>query len=77
METIQVVLDTSLLREADRAARRLKVNRSALMRAALRQHLKRLQIADKETRDRKGYRRLPEDAQELAAWDGAAAWPDA
>ena len=77
METIQIVLDAPLLREADRAARRLKVNRSALVRAALQQHLKRLQTVDREARDRDGYRRRPEDAQALAAWDGAAAWPDA
>ena len=77
METIQIVLDTPLLREADRAARRLKVNRSALVRAALQQHLKRLQTVDRETRDREGYRRRPQDGDELAAWDGAAAWPDA
>ena len=54
METIQIVLDAPLLREADRAARRLKVNRSALVRAALQQHLKRLQTVDKEARDRDG-----------------------
>lgn len=76
METIQIVIDTPLLREADRAARRLKVNRSALVRAALRQHLKRARIADNETRDREGYRRLPQEADDLAAWEGAAAWPE-
>ena len=75
--SVQIVLDTPLLREADRAARRLKVNRSALVRAALRQHLKQLQVVDKETRDREGYRRRPQDRDELNAWDGAAAWPDA
>jgi metal-responsive CopG/Arc/MetJ family transcriptional regulator len=77
VETIQIVLDTPLLREADRAARRLKINRSALLRAALQQHLKRLQIADKESRDRDGYRRRPQDRDDLAAWEGVAAWPDA
>jgi metal-responsive CopG/Arc/MetJ family transcriptional regulator len=71
------VLDTPLLREADRAARRLKVNRSALVRAALQQHLKRLQAVEREARDREGYRRRPQDRDELTAWDGAAAWPDA
>jgi len=76
VETIQIVLDTPLLREADRAARRLKVNRSALMRAALRQHLKQLQVVDKETRDREGYRRLPQHTDDQPAWDGVAAWPD-
>ena len=77
METIQIVLDAPLLREADRAARRLTINRSALLRAALQQHLKRLQIAGRESRDREGYRRRPEDRGDLAAWEGVAAWPDA
>ena len=77
METIQVVLDTPLLREADRAARRLKINRSALMRAALQQHLKRLETAGKEARDRDGYRRRPQDTDAAAAWEEVAAWPDA
>jgi hypothetical protein len=77
VETIQIVLDAPLLREADRAARRLKVNRSALVRAALQAHLKRLTIAGKEVRDRDGYRRRSQDRDDLAAWDGVAAWPDA
>jgi metal-responsive CopG/Arc/MetJ family transcriptional regulator len=77
VETIQVVLDAPLLRETDRAARRLKVNRSALVRTALEQHLKRLQIADKEARDRDGYRRRAQDRDDLTAWDGVTAWPDA
>lgn len=34
METIQVVLDTPLLKAADLAAKRQKVNRSALIRQA-------------------------------------------
>jgi metal-responsive CopG/Arc/MetJ family transcriptional regulator len=42
METIQVVLDSKLLKAADFAAKRRKVNRSALIREALQQHLKRL-----------------------------------
>ncbi len=77
VETIQIVLDAPLLREADRAARRLKVNRSALVRAALQQHLKRLEVIEKEARDRHGYRRRVQDRDELAVWDGVASWPDA
>ena len=77
MEIVQVVLDAPLLREADRAARRLKVNRSALVRAALEQHLKRLRLAEREARDREGYRCAPDGRDDLAAWDGVAAWPDA
>jgi metal-responsive CopG/Arc/MetJ family transcriptional regulator len=40
METIQIVLDKNLLEATDRAARRMKRNRSALVREAPREHLK-------------------------------------
>jgi metal-responsive CopG/Arc/MetJ family transcriptional regulator len=54
METIQVVLDPKLLRAADLAARRQKVNRSALIRQT-KEHLRRLRTLDLEERDRRGY----------------------
>jgi metal-responsive CopG/Arc/MetJ family transcriptional regulator len=76
METIQVVLDAPLLKATDRAARRLKINRSALVRSALQHHLKRLETIEKEARDRDGYRRQPQPTDDLAAWEGVAAWPE-
>jgi metal-responsive CopG/Arc/MetJ family transcriptional regulator len=75
METIQVVLDTKLLRAADRAARRTKLNRSALIRDALRWHLKRLETLEMEERDRKGYEAAPSLADEFSGWESEAAWP--
>jgi metal-responsive CopG/Arc/MetJ family transcriptional regulator len=65
METIQVVLDSKLLQATDRAARRGKLNRSALIREAIRAHLKRLEIRELEERDRKGYEVLPPDRTEM------------
>jgi metal-responsive CopG/Arc/MetJ family transcriptional regulator len=76
MQTIQVVLEDGLLRAADRAVRRLKINRSALIRLALRRHLERLEVLEKERRDREGYRAKPARADEFAAWDKVAAWPE-
>ena len=76
VETIQVVIDGSLLRRVDKAAGRLKLNRSALIREALRQHLKRLQLRSREEADRRGYEQSPEDADASRAWDGVAAWPE-
>ena len=76
METIQVVLEGDLLRRVDKVARRLKVNRSALIREALRQHLKQLQMRSREEADRRGYERNPEDADASRAWDRMASWPD-
>ena len=75
METIQVVLDSPLLRATDRAARRTKLNRSALIRNALREHLRRIEIRELEERDHKGYRVSPQNGDELAGWESEAAWP--
>ena len=76
METIQVVLNSELLRAADGAARRAGVNRSALIREALREYLKRLQTRELEARDRRGYQQRPEAYAEVAAWERVAAWPE-
>jgi metal-responsive CopG/Arc/MetJ family transcriptional regulator len=75
METIQVVLDKKLLHAADQAARRTKRNRSALIRDALREHLRKLQTRARELRDREGYAKSPQDEQESYAWEREAAWP--
>jgi len=75
METIQVVLDCKLLKATDLAAKRRKVNRSALIRHALQEHLKRLNILDLEERDRRGYEAKPQKRAEIKAWEDAAAWP--
>ena len=76
MATVQVVIDEPLLREADRAARALKLNRSEFVRAALREHLRRSRAHERERLDREGYRRVPEQSREAALWDRVAAWPE-
>jgi metal-responsive CopG/Arc/MetJ family transcriptional regulator len=76
METIQVVLDKKLLQAADRAARRTKQNRSALIRAALRDHIRLLAIRELERRDHAGYSRQPQEPDEPLVWEAEAAWPE-
>lgn len=76
METVQIVLDKKLLNAADRAARRSKVNRSALVRQALREHLQRLELRTKEERDYEGYAKQPRSRDESDAWEAEAAWPE-
>ena len=76
METIQVVLDTKLLKAADLAAKQQRVNRSDLIRQALQEHLKRLHLLELEKRDRRGYEAQPQRIEELRVWEGAAAWPE-
>jgi metal-responsive CopG/Arc/MetJ family transcriptional regulator len=75
METIQVVLDKDLLRAADRAVRKMKVNRSALMRDALREHLRRIEIRAREDRDREGYTKQLRIVDDEGVWEAEAAWP--
>ena len=76
MKTIQVVLEADLLKAADKAVRKLKTNRSALFREALREHLKRLDSVEREKRDREGYERYPDSLDPPAIWDQVADWPN-
>jgi metal-responsive CopG/Arc/MetJ family transcriptional regulator len=75
METVQIVIDKDLLRAADQAARRTKRNRSALIRDALREHLRRLRVREAEERDRAGYSRRPQGEKESLTWEAEAVWP--
>ena len=75
MEIVQIVLDKKLLRAADQAARRTNRNRTALVRDALREHLRRLAIRDLEERDRAGYCKLRPNRGEAIAWEAEAVWP--
>jgi metal-responsive CopG/Arc/MetJ family transcriptional regulator len=76
MEAIQVVLDKQLLRDTDRAARRIKINRSALVRAALRDYLKQLGVRQRERADEEGYDRIPDGEADIVVWERAAKWPE-
>jgi metal-responsive CopG/Arc/MetJ family transcriptional regulator len=76
MATIQVVLDDSLLELADRFAKRQHINRSALIREALRAHLKKLRYAELENQERAAYEQRPDDLNEVSRWERVAHWPD-
>ena len=75
MPTIQVVMDRKLLKAADLAAKRCKVNRSALIRDALERHLKHLHELQLEDQDRRGYLARPQREEEYRIWEDAASWP--
>ena len=76
MQTIEVVLDDKLLDAADVAAKRENVNRSALIREALAEHLRRLQIVEQEERDLRGYQAKPQKQEDSLPWEAAAVWPE-
>jgi metal-responsive CopG/Arc/MetJ family transcriptional regulator len=73
METIQVVLDSALLRATNGAAKRARINRSALIRNALREYLNRLNVREKEARDRQGYEQRPDTWD--STWERVQSWP--
>ena len=76
MLTIQVVLDEKLLKAADAAAKKRRVNRSALIREALGEYLKRIRTRELQELDRRGYQARPHHPQEFKGWEDMAAWPD-
>ena len=76
MQIVQIVLDKKLLQAADQAAKRTRRNRSALVRDALREHLRRLELRASEERDRQGYVRLPQTDTEMLGWESEAMWPE-
>ncbi len=76
METIQVVLDSKLLRATNGAARRARVNRSALIREAIRDYLRRIEIREMEKREQESYLRHPDSTAEVEAWEREAVWPE-
>ena len=39
-------------------------------------HLQRLATQNTEARDRRGYEQHPQEAVEIAVWEGVAAWPE-
>jgi metal-responsive CopG/Arc/MetJ family transcriptional regulator len=76
VETIRVVMDAKLRRACDRAAKKGKLNRSELVRLALREHLRRVQILDSEERDEHGYEMIPQsNAAKESDWEAEAVWP--
>jgi metal-responsive CopG/Arc/MetJ family transcriptional regulator len=75
METVQIVLERKLLEATDRAARRTRRNRSAFVRDALREHLRRLEMRALEERDREGYSKQAASHGESRRWEAEAAWP--
>ena len=70
-----MVLDQKLLRAADKAAKRIGKNRSALMREALRLYLRELEIQDLERREREAYQRYPDSEDDLQGWGKVSVWP--
>jgi len=75
VETIQIVIEESLLQAADKEVKRLRTNRSKLFRTALKEHLRRSAIKAEEDRERAAYARTPA-TDEMRAFEKVLAWPE-
>src|SRR5437667_4235293 len=75
MRTVQMTLDTKLVKDVDRAAKRLRLTRSAFARRALAAEVERLRIEELERRHREGYLRHPVEPGEFD-WPEDEGWPD-
>ena len=75
MKTVQMTIDQALLKQVDRASRKLRTTRSAFTRDALRSALRRLNELELEQRHREGYRKSPPRREEFGAWEKEQVWP--
>jgi metal-responsive CopG/Arc/MetJ family transcriptional regulator len=75
MATIQVILDKPLRQLADKEAKRMKTNRSAVIRHMMQEYFKRKEILAMEEREREGYRRIPDRGID-PDWEAEAVWPE-
>lgn len=68
VKTIQVVMDEGLLVAVDAAAKREAVNRSQLIRSALREWLRKREIERLIQLECEGHERIPDDPAEHKFW---------
>jgi len=76
MATIQVVLDDALLELTDELAEQRNVNRSALIREALRSYLKKVRFQELERQESLAYEQQPDELAAAHRWERVADWPD-
>jgi CopG family transcriptional regulator / antitoxin EndoAI len=74
MRTIQMTLDEGLVRDVDRAVKKLGTSRSAFTRAALKDALMRLRVRELEQKHRAGYARKPAARGEFDIWESEQVW---
>jgi metal-responsive CopG/Arc/MetJ family transcriptional regulator len=76
MRVVQMTLDDDLVVAVDEAAVALHTSRSAFTREALKTALAQMALRREEERQRRGYQRVPVQADEFGDWEGVQAWGD-
>jgi len=76
MRTIQMTLDDELVATVDQVVKKLKTNRSAFTRKALKDAIKQVNIKLLEDKHKKGYGLHPVDKTEFSLWELEQSWGD-
>ena len=76
MRTVQMTLEEDLVKTVDNIAKKLRTNRSAFTRSALREAIHRLEVAHLEKMHRKGYTLKPVNNEEFSVWEKEQRWGD-
>ena len=76
IKTIQMTIDDTLLSEVDVTSASLGMSRSAFIREALQQAMKRIEIIQQERRHAAGYARHPVEPGEFDIWQAEQFWGD-
>ena len=76
MKTVQMTLDEDLVRSVDRVVKKIHTTRSAFTRDALRDALKKFNVARLEKQHRRGYDIHPINNREFSVWEEEQAWGD-
>ena len=76
MRTVQMTLEDDLVETVDNVAKRMHTTRSGFTRVALREALKRLEIARLEGKHRRGYAARPVVTDEFSVWEKEQKWGD-
>jgi metal-responsive CopG/Arc/MetJ family transcriptional regulator len=76
MRTIQMTLDDELVATVDQVVKKLKTNRSAFTRKALKDAIKQVNIKLLEDKHKKGYGLHPIEKTEFSIWELEQAWGD-
>jgi metal-responsive CopG/Arc/MetJ family transcriptional regulator len=74
MKNVQITIDEETLARVDRVGKPLGLNRSAIVREALRQWLRRQAVEDFEQRWIARLRESPDDASRAEDWLEIQAW---
>lgn len=74
MRVVQMTLDEELVRDVDKAVKRMGTTRSAFARLALQQAVARIRTAAQVERHRQGYLRKPVGKDEFAVWEKEQKW---